>query len=131
MLVSSLFIYNSKGAIDEHAVEQLTLATYISELLSLDSMDEDSNTKEHWAQTAPKFMWLLRDFQLEHAGYANTVGSAQKYMEEILKYGNLDSQSSNFFKVQEMLYTQFYDRKCLTLSSARILTPDYTISDFS
>mmetsp|Transcript_4955 Transcript_4955/g.4872 ORF Transcript_4955/g.4872 Transcript_4955/m.4872 type:complete len:87 (-) Transcript_4955:1230-1490(-) len=58
ILLSSVFIYNSKGVIDEQAVNQLSLATSLSEMIStkVSAYDTDEDAKQRLAALAPKFV---------------------------------------------------------------------------
>jgi hypothetical protein len=55
LLLSSFFIYNSIGSIDENALENLSFVTNISQ-----HIDSSTNLANHM----PKFMWVVRDFSL-------------------------------------------------------------------
>ena len=60
LLLSSYFIYNSVGSIDEKAVQNLSLVVNLSKLL------QKGNNKEMQdiINCFPSFMWLVRDFAL-------------------------------------------------------------------
>jgi len=61
MLLSSYFIYNSVGSIDEKAVQNLSLIINLSKLL------QKGNEKEmkDIINCFPSFLWLVRDFALK------------------------------------------------------------------
>lgn len=66
LLLSSFFIYNSMGSIDENALSALSFVTNISKHISV----KTSTTAEDSAGTdltdhMPKFMWVVRDFSLQ------------------------------------------------------------------
>eukprot|EP01016_Furgasonia_blochmanni_P011120 TRINITY_DN14920_c0_g1_i1.p1 TRINITY_DN14920_c0_g1~~TRINITY_DN14920_c0_g1_i1.p1 ORF type:complete len:287 (-),score=54.74 TRINITY_DN14920_c0_g1_i1:58-861(-) len=63
LLISSYFLYNSVGCIDENAINQLSLVTQISRNIQI-SVDGPSD-EYSLSYYAPKFLWLLRDFTLE------------------------------------------------------------------
>src|SRR5574343_599781 len=54
-IISSIFIYNSNGAIDESAIDSLSLIVNLAKLVQSSSL----------ASFFPKFIWILRDFSLE------------------------------------------------------------------
>ena len=60
MLLSSYFIYNSMGSIDEKAIQSLSLIINLSKLLQKGSDKE----MQHIINCFPSFMWLVRDFAL-------------------------------------------------------------------
>ena len=55
ILLSSFFIYNSMGSIDESALEHLSFVSNISK-----HIETNTNLANHM----PKFMWVVRDFSL-------------------------------------------------------------------
>ena len=61
LLLSSYFIYNSVGSIDEKAIENLGLVTNLAQLLFKDGNIYDS---QELINSFPSFMWLVRDFSL-------------------------------------------------------------------
>lgn len=60
MLLSSYFIYNSVGSIDEKAVQNLSLIINLSKMLQ-SSSEKD---KQDIMNCFPTFLWLVRDFAL-------------------------------------------------------------------
>ena len=63
ILVSSLFIYNSVGNIDEHALESLALVVNLTKQIQIRANSEDVDF-EDYARHFPSFVWILRDFSL-------------------------------------------------------------------
>jgi hypothetical protein len=61
LLLSSYFIYNSVGSIDEKALESLSLVTHLAQLLCKNGSSYDS---QELINSFPAFMWLVRDFSL-------------------------------------------------------------------
>lgn len=62
LLLSSSFIYNSVGAIDDAALQSLNLMTRVSEFIRVDASTSASN--EELSSFFPRFYWCLRDFSL-------------------------------------------------------------------
>lgn len=60
MLLSSYFIYNSVGNIDEKAIQSLSLIINLSKLLQ----KGNSKDMEDILSCFPSFLWLVRDFAL-------------------------------------------------------------------
>ena len=60
MLLSSYFVYNSVGNIDEKAIQSLSLIINLSKLLQ----KGNQNTLEDIISCFPSFLWLVRDFTL-------------------------------------------------------------------
>ena len=62
VLISSLFIYNSNGNIDEKSIGDLALAAHLGNSIASNSIKNKDNLI---SELAPKFIWVLRDFSLE------------------------------------------------------------------
>ena len=60
LMLSSYFIYNSMGSIDEKAVQSLSLIINLSKLLQKGDVKDRQNIIECF----PSFLWLVRDFAL-------------------------------------------------------------------
>jgi hypothetical protein len=60
LLLSSYFIYNSVGSIDEKAIQSLSLIVNLSKLLQ----KGNSKDVEDIINCFPSFLWLVRDFAL-------------------------------------------------------------------
>ncbi len=104
LLLSSLFIYNSVGAIDENALSNLSLVTNICKLLRLDKSEDEEpeltpsaastratvlqNAEDLGRQAFPPLLWLVRDFTLQLVDAAGSTISPHQYLEQSL--GPLD-----------------------------------------
>ena len=64
VLISSLFIYNSFGAIDENQVSNLSFVLDLSKTIKIKSVAIEDN-EEELAKYFPTLLWLLRDFSLK------------------------------------------------------------------
>merc|ERR1712232_808396 len=72
ILLSSYFIYNSMGAIDEGAIDDLHLVTHLATHIQIKSSSKSgvanaSAAPAELAQYFPSFLWVLRDFHLRLA----------------------------------------------------------------
>jgi hypothetical protein len=124
LLLSSLFIYNSRGVIDSNAIEDLSLVvnltryiqTKASTQLSPDAGgDEDSTRATALASFFPDFLWVVRDFtlQLEEDGQQVT---ARDYFESALKpQPPLTEEVVQKNNIRSLLSTFFPIRDCLTM----------------
>lgn len=63
VLISSFFIYNSVGSIDESALGELEMVTALSKRIK--TGDEGETDAAQLGRFMPKFLWLLRDFMLQ------------------------------------------------------------------
>lgn len=126
LLLSSLFIYNSRGVIDSNAIEDLSLVvnltryiqTKASTQLSPDADggdDGDSARATALASFFPDFLWVVRDFtlQLEEDGQQVT---ARDYFESALKpQPPLTDEVVQKNNIRSLLSTFFPVRDCLTM----------------
>lgn len=62
--MSSYFIYNSMGTIDESALQNLSLIVNLSSQIQVKSTGEDADPEEV-ARYFPSFLWVVRDFALK------------------------------------------------------------------
>lgn len=69
VLLTSVFIYNSTGAIDENAIENLSLVInltkHIRTRLNQRGEDSEDDDSEDFSRYFPAFFWVLRDFALK------------------------------------------------------------------
>ena len=63
VLLSSYFIYNSMGSIDENAIQSLSFVINLSKNIQLKGKYE--NDPDELAALFPSFLWLVRDFSLQ------------------------------------------------------------------
>lgn len=119
VLVSSYFIYNSIGAIDELSISTLSLITYLIKTVALEE-GKALVSEYQLSQFAPKLLWILRDFTLNiHDTQGRTV-TAPQYLESALvdvtpaaRGTNRDTQKS--FQIRQSLINFFKNRDCMTL----------------
>lgn len=84
LLLSSFFLYNSMGSIDENALSSLSFVANISELIkskSAASAGEDQDLVRHM----PKFMWVVRDFSLQLVNDDGVQITSGQYLEKALQ----------------------------------------------
>ena len=120
ILISSLFIYNSFGTIDEVALNNLSLILNLSKSLKLRNNSNVLNTKEsddkEMAKYFPSLLWLLRDFALKLEDSDGNVITAKQYLENALmeqKGSRASIEEKNL--VRKMIKTYFIERDCFPL----------------
>jgi hypothetical protein len=92
VLLSSLFVYNQLGAIDEAALDRLALVSEVSRSLAgkaqgsgaAASSDDDAAVAAEAARFAPSFLWLLRDFYLDLSDEGRPI-TPREYLEAALR----------------------------------------------
>ncbi|CAD8099791.1 unnamed protein product [Paramecium primaurelia] len=113
ILMSSTFMFNSIGCIDEQSIIQLHLTTLLSKNIQVQDHD-NSNNENILGYYTPKFIWLLRDFVLEMKDGQNRKITPKEYLELAL-HDDRQYQSENSKKVRKTLLTCFKDRNCFQL----------------
>ncbi len=84
LLLSSYFIYNSVGNIDENALNSLNLIINLAKDIQINN-NTDKNSTEDVAQYFPSFMWVIRDFALQLKDSQDKSISQRDYLEKALE----------------------------------------------
>ncbi|EGR32496.1 hypothetical protein IMG5_080950, partial [Ichthyophthirius multifiliis] len=114
LLMSSLFIYNSVGAIDEKSIQELQLTTQISK--NIQCSNKLSENEQIISQYTPKFIWLLRDFVLEIVDNKNNQINPNTYLNNCLfDESSVSKQTTTSRKIREALLNFFKQRECITM----------------
>uniref|UniRef100_A0A1D1YUI6 Guanylate-binding protein 4 n=1 Tax=Anthurium amnicola TaxID=1678845 RepID=A0A1D1YUI6_9ARAE len=114
VLLSSMFIYNQMGGIDEAALDRLSLVTEMTKHIRVRASGGRSTASE-LGQFSPVFVWLLRDFYLDLAE-DNRKLTPRDYLELALRPmqgGGKDISAKN--EIRESIRALFPDRECFTL----------------
>lgn len=112
MLLSSYFIYNSVGSIDEKAIQNLSLVVNLGKLLQKGNEKEMKNILNSF----PSFMWLVRDFALKLVDSNNRPLQPQEYLDNALKLQQGNSELvTRKNSVRKELVNFFRDRDCYML----------------
>lgn len=84
LLLSSYFIYNSMGTIDENALQTLSLIVNLSRQLEVKGGIAEDTDPDDVSKYFPSFLWVVRDFSLRlQDEYKNTISSKQ-YLDNAL-----------------------------------------------
>ena len=115
VLLSSFFIYNSIGSIDENALNNLSLIVNLTKNLQIRSMDSELDVDEV-ANYFPTFLWILRDFSLQLIDSSGRSITSKEYLENSLmpQKGMSDAiEAKN--RIRKLLKHFFKDRDCFAL----------------
>ena len=85
LLMSSYFIYNSVGCIDERALNSLSLVANLTEHIHVSGKGGRHESGADFSLHFPSFMWLVRDFSLQLLSPEGKPISAKEYLELALK----------------------------------------------
>ena len=115
ILISSLFIYNSFGAIDEISLTSLSLVLNLGETIKIKSLSHH-DTEEELAEYFPALLWLLRDFSLKLEDINGNSITEKQYLEKALENVNGNNEIiKEKNRVRKLIRTYFPERDCFTL----------------
>lgn len=115
ILLSSYFLYNSVGSIDETALQNLSFIVNLSRHIQLKNGNSDFDCDDY-SQYFPTFMWIIRDFTLQLVDEDNEPISSKEYLERGLakQNGNSDNiEQKN--RIRKLLKGFFKERDCCTI----------------
>ena len=117
ILISSLFIFNSFGTIDENAISSLSFVLNLSKIIKLKNSFKEDN-KDELAQYFPYFLWLLRDFSLRLVDKNGKNITEKQYLESALE--NIKGDENNEIiqeknRVRTLIRAYFPERDCFAL----------------
>lgn len=114
VLLSSLFVFNQMGGIDEAALDRLSLVTEMTKHIRVRASGSTDDSAE-LASFTPAFLWLLRDFylRLEEDGRQVTPRDYLETALQQLQGSGRAVESKN--QIRESIKSLFPDRDCFTL----------------
>ena len=126
ILLSSLFIYNTNGNIDETSISELALSTYLSNSIAINtnnstnlgSKSEISNIDKDKiiSDLAPKFIWTLRDFTLDKIDPdTGEEITSDEYLELCLRNKSTGKNCTENNIIRQNIIKYFKERECITL----------------
>uniref|UniRef100_H3B0D3 GB1/RHD3-type G domain-containing protein n=1 Tax=Latimeria chalumnae TaxID=7897 RepID=H3B0D3_LATCH len=111
VLLSSTFVYNSMGTIDQYALEKLHYVSELTERIKVTSSD-DSDDSIEYARFFPGFVWTVRDFSLELSLEGHPI-TEDEYLDNALKLKKgLNKATQQFNLLRESIRNFFPSRKC-------------------
>ena len=129
LLLSSIFCYNSTGALDEAAMQTLSLVTNVCERVRVgarggpdasDESDTCDGRPEALADDMPQFIWILRDFALQLQTRSGAACDPDSYLEEALT--DASSCGEGRSRVRQVIRAAFPNRALVTLPHPTINT---------
>jgi len=120
LLLSSYFIWNSRGVIDGNALEDFALVVNITKHIHVRSQavqnlggtgSAASNEIAQLSQYFPSFMWVVRDFSLKLEENGRAISDRQ-YLEKALKpQGGFTEDSASRNQIRHLLSSFFYRKR--------------------
>lgn len=132
LLVSSFFVYNSVGTIDEQAISTLSLVANISKHVraraneagvAQSAAESELSAARELGSLFPDFLWVVRDFSLQLCAADGAALNANQYLEQALapKTAPANASSEQTAALEEknhlraLLRTYFPRRQCATV----------------
>ncbi|XP_048103918.1 guanylate-binding protein 1-like isoform X2 [Alosa alosa] len=120
VLLSSTMVYNSRGTIDNQAIEKLHYVTELTDQIQVKSagaskQDDDEMAEEcEFVRFFPSFVWAVRDFTLERKINGRDV-SDDEYLNFALQLKNgLSTKVMTYNLPRQCIRSFFPTRKCFT-----------------
>ncbi|XP_067247286.1 guanylate-binding protein 4-like [Chanodichthys erythropterus] len=114
VLLSSTLVYNSRGTIDNRAVEELQYVTELTECIKVKSSDEDDDDSSEFVKFFPSFIWAVRDFTLERK-IDGKDATEDEYLEFALKLKHGTAKKVMEYNLpRECIQKFFPSRTCFT-----------------
>ena len=117
LLLSSYFIYNSMGTIDENALQNLSLIVNLSnQLQSANRKNGAEGDIDEMSKYFPSFLWVVRDFSLKLIDQQNNAITSKQYFENALREqkGTSDAVEKKN-RIRRLISNFFQDRDCYTI----------------
>ena len=114
VLLSSFFVYNQMGGIDEVALDRLSLVVEMTKHIKVKA--GKGETVRDLGRHAPQFLWLLRDFYLQLNEGDGTPISPAEYLESVLlPVAGTGPDVAPKNKIRQSIKDLFPRRQCHTL----------------
>lgn len=114
ILLSSYFIYNSMGSIDENALQSLSLVIQLTKHIQIKAsgITQDVDPEEY-SRYFPSFMWVVRDFSLQLVDTEGESITPKDYLEKALHEQKGFSESAEQKnRIRRLLRCFFKERDC-------------------
>uniref|UniRef100_A0A2I3MVA6 Guanylate binding protein 3 n=1 Tax=Papio anubis TaxID=9555 RepID=A0A2I3MVA6_PAPAN len=112
ILLSSTFVYNSIGTINQQAMDQLHYVTELTHRIrSKSSPDENENEDSaDFVSFFPDFVWTLRDFSLDLEADGQPI-TADEYLTYSLKLKQGTSEKDKTFNLPRLCIRKYFPKK--------------------
>ncbi|XP_024393848.1 uncharacterized protein [Physcomitrium patens] len=115
VLLSSMFVYNQMGGIDEAALDKLSLVTEMTKHIQVRASSSRGASASEIGQFSPLFLWLLRDFYLDLTEDGHRI-TPRDYLESALQsIPGAGKAISSKNEIRSSIRALFPERDCFTL----------------
>ncbi|KAK9979975.1 hypothetical protein ABG768_013377 [Culter alburnus] len=117
VLLSSTLVYNSRGTIDNNAVENLHYVSELAEKIKIRSAEAAEEEDSKYVIFFPSFIWVVRDFTLELVIDGKKV-TENEYLEFALQLKKgVNKKTSDYNLPRQCIRTYFPSRNCFVFPS--------------
>ncbi|XP_016066818.1 PREDICTED: guanylate-binding protein 1-like [Miniopterus natalensis] len=114
ILLSSTFVYNSMGTINQQAMDQLHYVTELTDRIRAKSSPDANNVEDSadFVSFFPDFVWTLRDFSLVLEVDGQSI-SPDEYLQNSLKLKHGTTDKDKKFNLPRLCIRKFFpNKKC-------------------
>ena len=114
LLLSSFFIYNSVGSIDENALNNISLIVNLAKEIQFKSSGDNSSVDP--SQYFPSFLWVVRDFALQMVDNMGNLMNSKDYLEKALEnQKGVSDTVEQKNRIRRLIKHFFKERECVTM----------------
>ena len=119
ILLSSTFVYNSMGTINQQAMDQLHYVTELTDRIQAKSSPNTSEVQDSadFMSFFPDFVWTLRDFSLQLEMNGDSV-TPDAYLENSLKLQQGTGEKVKNYNLPRLCIRKFFPKKKCFISSS-------------
>ncbi|XP_009423091.1 guanylate-binding protein 3 isoform X2 [Pan troglodytes] len=112
VLLSSTFVYNSMGTINQQAMDQLYYVTELTHRIRSKSSPNENENEDSadFVSFFPDFVWTLRDFSLDLEADGQPL-TPDEYLEYSLKLTQGTSEKDKNFNLPRLCIQKFFPKK--------------------
>ncbi|EEY63533.1 guanylate-binding protein, putative [Phytophthora infestans T30-4] len=115
LLLSSMFIYNSRGVIDTSAIEDLSLVVNLTKYIQAKAHETETEEGSELSVFFPDFLWVVRDFTLQLQEDGRKVTSKDYFESALKQQPPLTEEAVQKNRIRSLLSTFFPSRDCVTM----------------
>ena len=116
LLLSSLFVFNSSGAIDESALSNLSLVVNLTKHIQTKAGARGEDDGSDFSAYFPEFLWVVRDFSLQLKDPSGRPITSREYFENALQQQKGASEAiEQKNRIRRLLCEFFQQRDCCTM----------------
>ncbi|XP_047400882.1 guanylate-binding protein 1-like [Sciurus carolinensis] len=112
VLLSSTFVYNSMGTINQQAMDQLHYVTELTNRIRAKSSPDENEVEDsaEFVSFFPDFVWTLRDFSLDLELDGQPI-SADEYLDNALKLKQGTGKKDKNYNLPRLCIRKFFPKK--------------------